>query len=682
MNDFDLQPARVVGWDDILERYRSPAEALAAGAHYIALRLAHEAQDAERFAASLILCGWPERGLARLGPQEITDPLTYLHQAYGFWAVGDTDEALRSLESVSSEKAEALRRLITRPSIPVLVIAGSHTRNGVPPSHLPPFEIRSCIVGEGEDAPPLVEILADGFKPELVVLLDVYGARVPAGVFDAGIPVVVFSYDADYMMAAQTDDLARASLIVSVYAEEHDTLTRIHGARTVQFLTHDVHTDADRHRSHAPSDDYDILHTGRSFTPLHRGKAQYLFALASLDDPESRIRIEDVFYSFRSYRDGLTRARFVAIHERWRGGLQTRMVDALACGAVPMLSDDAAATLFLDELGASYVFARDFAPAMSVTHRSDCAQNLREAFPTSPVRELRFLKLCAYQLLFAPAGRSPSRRPKGDPAHSRAYATARSLVERFLKTPLDASVRHDCRRALDEALATFPDSVPLRFIRARFLWALGERERACDDFASLAKDNAGGRFDPTREEIRLAFFRSPEELTPYDDFVRWLWHDMREGELALPGARGVIAATAHCYLGLAELQAGSFDKGVSALETALRIYPDHFAAARLLAKALVASGRPPAQILAAIERAVALYGPALSELLPYALAAAEDDDTALRWARRWCHFIVRVKWARPEDHVVPEATWQSIEPFLDRLAPGLAAAVRRCRGSS
>lgn len=682
MSDFDLQPTRVVGWDDLLEPYKSPAQALADGAHYIALRLAHEAGDSERFAAALVLCGWPERGLARMVGQKISDPLTYLHQAYGLWAVGRIDEALRALELGPNEEAEAFRRLILRSRIPVLVIAGTHTSNGVPPQHLPPFEIRSRIVAEGEAASPLSEILADGFAPEMIVLVDVFRERVPAGVFEAGIPVVYFCYDSDYMMAAQTDDLARASLIVCAYAEEHDSLTRIHGARVAQLLTHDAHTDADRHHPHALSNDYDILHTGRSFTPLHRGKAQYLFALASLENAEARIRVEDVFYSFRSYRDGLTRARFVAIHERWNGGLQTRLVDAIACGAVPLLSDAAAATLFLDELGAGYAFARDFGAATSVVHRADCAENVRQAFPRSPLRELRFLKFCAHQLLFAPAVRPPSRRPPGDPPHSRAYAAARNLMERFLKTPLDAAVRRDCAQALDEGLARFPDSVPLRFARGRFLWAIGARDRACADFAILAQTEAGGRFDPTREEIRLAFFRSPEELMPYDDFVRRLWRDMREGALGLAGARGLIAASAHCYLGLAELQVGRIAEGITALDTALRIYPGHFAAARLYAKALVAGGRPRAEILAAVERAVALYGPALSELLPYALAAAEDEETALVWVRRWCHFIVRVKWARPEDHVVPDTTWLAVEPFLDRLAPGLAAAVRRRRGSS
>ena len=198
----------------------------------------------------------------------------------------------------------------------------------------------------------------------------------------------------------------------------------------------------------------------------------------------------------------------------------------------------------------------------------------------------------------------------------------------------------------------------------------------------LATSGAQGLFDPTREEIRFAFFRSPEELMPYNDFVRGLWLDMREGRLTLPGARSVIAATARSYLALFELQDGRIEQGIVELEAALAVFPDHFAAARLQAKALAAADRSKAEIESAVERAVALYGPSLSELLPIALAVARDADHALAWVRRWCHFIVRVRWARPEDHIVPQATWAAVEPYLDQLAPGLKTAVRQWSGSS
>jgi hypothetical protein len=128
----------------------------------------------------------------------------------------------------------------------------------------------------------------------------------------------------------------------------------------------------------------------------------------------------------------------------------------------------------------------------------------------------------------------------------------------------------------------------------------------------------------------------------------------------------VIVATARVYCALFALQVGQLEEGISYLERARQQSPDHFIASRLLAKAYFAADHSPEQTWLELQRAIELYKPALTELLPLVVATAQRlgrEEEARHYARAWTAFIGRVSWQRPDDHPVPAETWEAALPY-------------------
>jgi hypothetical protein len=252
--------------------------------------------------------------------------------------------------------------------------------------------------------------------------------------------------------------------------------------------------------------------------------------------------------------------------------------------------------------------------------------------------------------------------------------------EMLIQNPLDESLRARVGHMFATSVASFPDALVLRFNHGRLLWLLDDRQGACAAFREVVRLAPDGRFDPTREDIRLQLHKPAQEMTPYQDYYAALAEDIMGGETArTPAARKVIAATAHCYLGLDEVQKGGMEAGIALFKESLSLCASHFPAARLLAKALHAAGHPPQAVAGAFYRAVDLYPPYLTELLPIGIQAADglgEPEAALHLVRDWAYFITRVHWQKPDEHPIAEQTWQSAAAYFERLAAPLARRVR------
>ena len=641
-----------------LDGHGSAAAALDAGDYYAAFVLAREEGEAELEAVALLMCGWVEKALGDLERLPVQHAATRSYMEFGRWCLSDEDLASRK----------------TR----LLLIAGTHTERGIPDAPAGPFEIQSLILARDQKAPTALEIIDQSALPDAIILFDVYGPRVPEGIFDLGVPVIFWTYDFDFHIPSQYEDLARADIILCASVGERYPLQRIYPGRVATFPAHDIYTDPARFSGSSGARNIDLVHTGISFSPMMRGKAQFLFEQAIQDDETLDIRLVQGYLDIDDYRDLIGRARKIAVVDRLTGGLPTRAMDA-ACAGGAILSPAGVGAHELLRLAGVNIGEADAAPDSEAAER-----NLRQIFPPSPEREFRFLKFCLFQsaflkdnIRFTDQQPAPNLPIQVRSEHTSACRAAVSLIHSFVAKPLDDGIRMQLAKLI-EAAAEYETSVPLNFNLARYLWAIDDKPAAIRLFERLCQTEAEGRFDPALDDIRIHLLPVPVELTPYEVYFGALAHDLADGEAAAPRARRVIAASAHCFMGLDHLQEERWQAGIKSLDQALTLCPDHFPAARLRARALFAADQPPEIVLDAVYAAVRLYAPHLTGLLPIAATChqtLDDDAGALALVKSWCYFASRVRWLNPEEHPIPDETWNAVTPYLDRLPGGLAAKI-------
>ena len=75
----------------------------------------------------------------------------------------------------------------------------------------------------------LEDILPKNWVPDVIIILDIYGHRLPNDLYTLKIPLIFVPYDFDFQLQKQFEDLQRASLIVSNSAYEHLLLEGIYG---------------------------------------------------------------------------------------------------------------------------------------------------------------------------------------------------------------------------------------------------------------------------------------------------------------------------------------------------------------------------------------------------------------------------------------------------------------------
>lgn len=647
-----------------LDAHGSAAAALDAGDYYAAFLLARQEGEAELEAVALLMCGWVEKAISDLGSKPAQYEATRAYMDFGRWCLGDEDMACLAREG--------------KPKL--LLIAGAHTERGIPNASAGPFEIQSLILVRDQKAPAASEIIDPGAPPDAIILFDVYGLRVPEGIFDFGVPVIFWTYDFDFHIPSQYEDLARADIILCASVGEHYPLQRIYPGRVATFPAHDIYTDPARFAGAAGMRNIDLVHTGISFSPMMRGKAQFLFEKAIADDEALDIRLVQGFLDVADYRDLIGQARNIAVVDRLAGGLPTRAMDA-ACAGGAILSPAGVGAHELLRLAGVTIGEADSAADSEAAER-----NLHQIFPPSPEREFRFLKFCLFQSAILKDGirytdqqSAPKLPLQVRTEHSGACRTALGLIHGFIAKPLDDGIRMQLAGLIESAKGGYENSVPLNFNLARYLWANDDKQAAIPLFERLCRTEAKGPFNPALDDIRIHLLPVAAELTPYEVYFTALARDLANGEAAAPRARRVIAASAHCFMGLDHLQQERWRAGIQSLDQALALCPDHFPAARLRARAIYAAGQAPDIVLDAVYAAVRLYGPHLTELLPIAAAchqALDDDAGALALVKSWCYFASRVRWLNAHEHPIPPQTWEAIQPYQDRLPDGLAANIR------
>ena len=146
--------------------------------------------------------------------------------------------------------------------------------------------------------------------------------------------------------------------------------------------------------------------------------------------------------------------------------------------------------------------------------------------------------------------------------------------------------------------------------------------------------------------------------------------DVATGNHESKNGRAVIGATAMCYMAIHHLQKEELKIGLTYLDRALKLFPNHFPAARLRFKTLHALGENCETTSEAFNHAINLYPPILTDLLHLGVSnelAQNNKMEALSLVKTWVYFITRCTWDKVESHPIPELTWKTVRAFFNLL---------------
>ena len=695
---------RSVTLQDLLDSYASAEVALAAGAPYAALVKALECGNEPLAATAKIMCG--------VLPEETPPPDTEnaLIQALVQWCHGESNQ-LRGVEAAGWNWTY-LQALLAKTEINILLLCGPLTQHGLPVDPIPGFRVEAVVL-KREDAPlSLQDLLPEGFQPDAVFVLDIYGARLPESLYDISGPIVFFNMDCDFQLPHQYQDLIRADLIICNSLHEHRQLTGIYPCPVLALTANALTFDPVEFSNPVDDQDLDLLHTGLSFTPIMREKAQFLFRLATIDDPTLKIFFHHGFMKNGDYRTAIKRSKCVPVFSaRMTGGIQTRSMDTLCNGGALLLGgDDTAVELigplrdrvhavnsndikrgvvFISEGGAG----RKNAPPGQVSVK----QTLKTLFQPEGGSAARLLKFGLFEW-----ARNGYRRPQnfrrrttavsglddcltrarfgtGDTASYFTLAHFRA-VEAVIERPLNPGHRSRVEIIFDEANRHGRSSLVTLFNQGRYLWLIGDKYGAATHFRAVVSSPENLGYEPTRDLLMLNLFDAATEMFPAQDYFMALAEDLTVGKIGAPAARNIIIATAHTYLGLRKLQTDDLRAGLIHLDQALKLFTDHFPAARLRFKALHANKAPYSEIAAAFDHAVSCYPPVLTDLLAYVVSTelgANRRDEALALIKTWAYFITRCTWQDGKEPEIPEVTFKTVRAFYPELPDHLQTALAK-----
>jgi len=680
---------------DISKSYNSAKEALAAGNHYLALLKARTENERNIEHAALIMCGATKLGLNGLEsgilPQE----------AYGQWCLGNKEAVKNILKNY--QEFNYLNSLLVKPVIKIFILFGPHTKQYVPSKDLTEFEIASVCLKRDEKAPSLSEIMPQGFQPDAIIILDIYGHRLPNDLYNFSGPIIFLNYDFDVQLSLQHQDLQRADLIVGNGAYEHYFLNRIYKTPVSVFPAIVIPFEKSKLIEEFYDKNIDFLHTGLSFTPTMREKAQFLFRIATIDNPDLNIRIHHGFLDSEDYLSQVRRSKFMPIfNSRMYGGIQSRTIDAVINGSIAFHGcEDVAIDLF-DAGGIAIRYSSPVKLELDIAenlanypenienlknNQSSALKEIAQFFIEPAERDIRFIKYCLFEAARLSHKKMTNnqlrttsvvgitqclnlaRKDKENSQNLYSLALYRA-IEACLHSPLNQNNRDKVNSIFEEGSSIHPNSLAMLFNYARFQWMIDKKKEAYDKFEFLNEGLLAHYFEPTKDLVWLNLFENASEMMPIQDYFTSVTIDIASGDLMAKNGRSIVGATSLSYMALYHLQREELNDGLQLLEQALTLYPTHFPAARLKFKTLHALGENYDAVAKAFDDAVNLYPPTLTDVLSFGVSnelAQNKEDKALSLVKSWVYFITRCTWDRETGHKIPESNWKTVRAFFHRL---------------
>lgn len=660
----------------------SAEEALEHGNYPLAYAIA---QSDETKICAEIMCGAIGAGLKKFDSLADVSAEARLIQAYGLWCRKE-DRASSDIAAGLDLKAAGELRQIVAHGADVLIFTMPNADYSAYEG-FDDFRVQIIAMEPNTFGLTMTELLAQlpsNFKPDLLLSLGAFGPYLPGGFHQAGIPTAFWVGDHDYFYGTRHGDLSQADIIIVNSAGEHQEISSLYDNRVAAFPGHEGYGRSADYPEDMGDRDFDILFTGRAFTPYMRDKAQFLFRLATLESDSANIQIRDGYLEEDDYVEALARAKHVPLYWRYAGGVQTRAIDALRQNTAvlspenplcaPLLGGEAGGFLSLygtepEQKAMSYIDGYD---QLSV-HRTDHRQNFVNLFLPSPEREKRFLKFCLLQTLLCKDHQKPEARSSATPVELRGYDVEHgvSVYTSIMKRNTEAADKTAVH--LNNAMAaifyaailvqnnqrlgelalelgqvgteSFPDCLALRFNAARAFWTFGQRDVAVDHFSYLVDHFDDLAFDPRLDALFSHRVRPLADMFSYGDFYAKVISDQQMGS---DTARRMILSGALTYLGLAAFEGGDLNEARNCYGRAIGLSQLNFPAHRLNAQAQCEAKDSAKDILSSFYRAVNLYPPLIDDLLEVGLKsemAENNEKAAQEILRHWVLYQARVRQA-------------------------------------
>ena len=659
----------------------------------------HLAVEPEIKAAARILCGAIDSGFAELAELDTLSDQAKLFQAYGLWCSGEDEAALSVLDGLDSDASDQLAKLISE-GANVLLYTMPHAEG------IESFD--NIKIGHEIIAPENFGTSTIKSYPglDLILSLGAFGAYLPSDVFEQDCPTVFWVGDHDFFYATREQDMARASVLIANSAAEHLELAAHYETRVASFPGHETYGRSDDYP--APSDQkaYDIGYTGRAFVPYMPDKAQFLYRLATLNDPDLNISIQDGYLEEDDFVEVRRQSKYVPLFWRYAGGLQTRAIDALRQRSFVLSPEKMTTAELLGGDEAGIVSINSETPENEALNQINTYTERRRSYVSEadhfgdqftdlfwprPALDQRLIKFCLFQSLLDEQPKASRVQTQVLPAELRGYSPEDAIevytaIAKFNLAQEQKTVAHynfaagaafygATMGAGNEKLgqfaidtyglgqAAFPENMVLKFNAARALWTFGAKPEASVLFGELARSSEPLQYDP--KDALLSHRLQPlSEMFPYGAYFR--------AALKEPAAaQAMIQSAGLTYLGVLAFETDQMQEGRAFFEKAVALSSINFPAFRYLTQVLAQLGAEPAEILAAFYQAINLYPPELSQLLPFGvraeLAEGREEDAATL-LQQWVLFHLRV--LQPTGEPLPldpaaVAIVQEHRPLLD-----------------
>lgn len=376
---------------------------------YMRVALEGQRDQWQYHAARGLICD-PETSIAWL--ERFDHPAARFYSAVLAWMAGRDNEALRGLDALEDEHARNLRALIAKPQIKVLaqlppVTHGAHVL-AYGARHDKKFKIANIgyLDGDIPNAPyrSVHKLTQSLGAPDFYTCYAVEWHQIPTDLQDLACPTIAFTSDFDIHIQS----MARWLPIFDhrVVIDHVDSWAKVaaigHGPTASYPMVFGIPEDLRPFRERER--DIDVFVSGTMFAAYHPDKALLMHQLFSI--PGIKIVVIDGHLAPDAYMDIMARSKISPTFCRFRGSMQTRVLEALALGTVSLAQPDSIMKLWFDESNGLFEYDEKTGPRPVIERilsdyrriGADCVNAVaatRQAFAPKTVAS-RYLRFCTF----------------------------------------------------------------------------------------------------------------------------------------------------------------------------------------------------------------------------------------------------------------------------------------------
>ena len=350
-------------------------------------------------------------------------PAARFYSAVLAWMAGRDSEALRGLGPLEDDHARNLRSLIAKRQIKVLaqlppVRHGAHVlADGVRQDRKFKVVNIGYLDGDVPNAPyRSVHDLARSLgKPDFYACYAVEWHQIPTDLQELTCPTIAFTSDFDI----HVQSIARwlpvfDHRVVIDHVDSWAKVAAIGRGPTASYpIVFGVPEDLGEFREQER--DIDVFVSGTMFSAYHPDKALLMHQLFSI--PGIKIVVIDGHVAPDAYMDIMARSKISPTFCRFRGSMQTRVLESLALGAVSLVQPDSIMKLWFDESNGLFEYDEKIGPRPVIERiladyrriGDNCVKaiaTMRQSFAPKSVAS-RYLRFCTF-LAAKPRSRRPA----------------------------------------------------------------------------------------------------------------------------------------------------------------------------------------------------------------------------------------------------------------------------------